>query len=395
MRLADVVDVLRNLAPEGLAEPWDKVGLQLGDPAWDVSRALLCIDLTEAVLREAIEYGAQLIVAYHPPIFEPIARITSDTWKGRIVLECARRGIAIYSPHTALDAAAAGVNDWLAECVLPGVMHAVGPDATKGQIARGGAIRPIRPSASGSDARPYKLVTFVPGEHLDRVRQELSNAGAGHIGDYSECAFVVDGEGMFRGGESTNPVVGKRGQLERVAEKRIEMIFPPGRLGEVVAALMKAHPYEEPAFDLTRLELPPSSGGEGVGQGRVVTLEEGMEAEELVERVRRHLGAAWLEVAKPQAAEGRPVARVAFCAGAGGSLLKEAGRVDAFVTGEMRHHDVLEAVARGTTVILAGHTGTERPYLPVYRERLVAQGGEAVAWRVSEADRAPGVVTVS
>lgn len=390
MKLADVLDVLREIAPERLAEPWDKVGLQLGDPKWPVRRAMLCIDLTEAVFAEAVAGRADLIVAYHPPIFAPLERLTSDSWKGRILLGAAQRRIAIYSPHTALDAAAAGVNDWLCESILPGVMRAVGPEGSKGATAKGGDIRPIRPSAPRQDRRPYKIVTFVPAEHLDRVRVALSEAGAGQIGDYSECAFVLDGEGMFRGGESTNPTVGRKGRLERVAEKRIEMVFPPDRLGAVTSALMKAHPYEEPAFDLSRLELPPSTGGEGVGQGRVVTLEAPMPLETLVRRVGRHLGGVKLDVARP-AKPTAAVTRVGFCAGAGGGLLKEVGSpgVDVFVTGEIRHHDVLDAVERGVAVVLAGHTQTERPYLPVYRERIAGAAG-GVEWWVSEADRPPG-----
>lgn len=391
MKLKRVLEALREIAPERLAEPWDKVGLQIGDEAWNVRRGLLCIDLTEAVLAEAVAQKCDLIVAYHPSIFAPLERLTADTWKGRIVLEAARRRIAVYSPHTALDSAAAGVNDWLCESVLPGVMEAVGPQGAKGAVAKGGSIRPIKPSSPPQDRRPYKLVTFVPHEHLDRVRVELAAAGAGQIGDYSECAFVVDGEGMFRGGETTHPTVGQRGRLEKVAERRIEMIVPPERIAEVVAALMRAHPYEEPAFDLIRLELPPASGGEGVGQGRVVVLDRPISVDRLVRRVREHLGGAGLEVAKPDAKPQAMVRRVGFCAGAGGSLLKDAGPVDAFVTGEMRHHDVLDAVSRGVAILLAGHTQTERPYLPVYRRRIVAalRGVGDMDWRISKADRAP------
>jgi dinuclear metal center YbgI/SA1388 family protein len=391
MKLKQLLDALRTIAPERLAEPWDKVGLQIGDEAWRVRRGMLCIDLTEPVLAEAVELGAQLIVAYHPPVFQPLERVVAEDWKGRIVLEAARRRIAVYSPHTALDAAAAGVNDWLCESILPGLLQAVGPAGDKGATARGGSVRAIRPSKPAKDRRPYKLVTFVPPEHLDRLRSELAATGAGQIGDYSECAFVVDGEGSFRGGESTNPTVGQRGRLERVAEKRIEMIVPPGRISEAVAALMKAHPYEEPAFDLIRLDLPPSTGGEGVGQGRVVTLDRPIPLPTLVRRVGEHLGGARLDVAMPR--DLTHVARVGFCAGAGGSLLKDAGPIDAFVTGEMRHHDILDAHARGVAVILAGHTQTERPYLPVYRDRIRATTAGEIAWTISNADRPPSCLT--
>ena len=387
MQCSDVLTVLRRLAPERLAESWDRVGLHLGDESWSVERAMLCIDLTEPVMCEAVEQGVNLIVAYHPPIFAPLKSVTAEHWKGRVVLEAIQRKIAVYSPHTALDAAAGGVNDWLCESVLPGLMHAVSREGGKGEIAAGGSVQAIRSIAPAQSRRPYKLVTFIPLDHLDVVRQALCEAGAGQIGDYSECTFSIEGEGTFRGGESTNPTVGQRGRLERAVERRMETVVPANRLASVVAALMKAHPYEEPAFDLIRLELPPEQGGEGVGQGRVVTLDEPMDVDDLVMRIKRHLGVERLDVAVPDSPGG--VRRIGFCAGAGGSLLEEAGEVDAFFTGEMRHHDVLDAVQRGVTVVLAGHTQTERPYLPIYRDRIEAAGGTGVQWVISEADRPP------
>lgn len=399
MKIADILCVLRALAPEHLAEPWDKVGLQVGDAHWPLTpraggkrgnarpRAMLCIDLTEPVMAEAVEAGVALIVAYHPPIFDPLPRLTGDDWKGRIVMRAIEQRIAIYSPHTALDSAAGGVNDWLCETVLPGVMAAVSADAEKGATAKGGTIRPIRPSSPGKKERPYKLVTFVPPKHLEPLREALFHAGAGSIGAYDQCSFSLEGEGTFRGGEGTNPTIGVPGKLERVNERRLETIVPAGRLAEVVAALMKAHPYEEPAFDLIRLDLPPSSGGEGVGQGRVVTLEKPIALATLIARLKNHLGVERLDVAAPPGL--RRIRTIGVCAGAGGSLLEEAGPVDAFITGELRHHQVLAGVSRGQAIVLAGHTQTERPYLPVYRERLRRRLGTGVEWLISRQDRPP------
>lgn len=386
MRLEHVLPALRAIAPEHLAESWDKVGLQLGQPDWRVQRGLLCIDLTPAVLQEAITLRTSLIVAYHPPIFEPLTGLIDRTVPQRIVLQAACQKIAIYTPHTALDAAAGGVNDWLAEAVLPGVVKAVLPGAPKGAVAKGGSIRPIRPSAPTRDRRPYKLVTFVPPKNLDALRKALAQAGAGQIGDYSECSFTVEGEGTFLGGSSTNPTVGKRGQLEKVIERRLEMILPPENLAAVVSALHRAHPYEEPAFDLQRLELPPSSGGEAVGQGRVVQLDKPLSLSNVINRFKKHMGVKLLELAAPPGL--KQIRSIGMCAGAGGSLLKEAGPIDLFVTGEMRHHDMLSAIHHNTGVLLAGHTQTERPFLPVYRERL-AKELPGVEWKVSQHDRPP------
>jgi len=402
MKVDDVTRALQQLAPEHLAETWDKVGLQVGDPAWTLQRRgrrgsksagapliLLCIDLTEPVLREAVDQGAAMIVAYHPPIFEPLPKLVATDWKQRIVMRAVAERIAIYSPHTALDSAAGGINDWLCETVLPGVVRAV-TSQEKGATAKGGTIRAIRPSAPVKRERPYKLVTYVPAKQLETVSRALFAAGAGSIGDYDQCSFSIEGEGTFRGGAATNPTIGKPGRLERVIERRFETIVPAANLAAVVAALMRSHPYEEPAFDLIRLDLPPSSGGEGVGQGRVVTLDKPVSLDALVKKLKHHLGVRTLEVAAP--AKARPLRKIGFCAGAGGSLLDDAGDVDAFITGEMRHHAVLAASAAGHSLILAGHTQTERPYLKVYAKRIAGALKGEVDVVVSRSDRAPGVV---
>ena len=368
MRLSRVIEVLTRLAPEHLAEDWDHVGLQLGDMDWPVRRALLCIDLSEPVLAEAVRKKADLVVAYHPPIFSPLSALTAAEPRQRLILEAARRQIAIYSPHTALDAAPGGVNDWL--------IGGLG----KGQV---GVIRPTR-SSPGT----FKIVTFVPHEATDRLRQTMAAAGAGQIGDYHECSFMLDGEGTFIGGESTRPAVGQRLRLEKVAERRLEMVCPASVLDRVVAALRASHPYEEPAFDIYAVQEPSPAPEAASGHGRLLMLDESVTISRMVERIKTHLGMRLLEMAAPR--RRRPIRKVGLCAGAGGSLLAEADEIDLFFTGEMRHHDVLAAVARGTAVILAGHTQTERPYLPLYRRRIIRSGARQVDWIVSRTDRPPG-----
>lgn len=375
MHLRNTLEILRRLAPERLAEPWDKIGLMVGDPAWNIRRALLCIDLTEAVLDEAIKQRASLIVAYHPPIFSALTALTTLDVKQRIILRAAQRRIAVYSPHTALDAVEDGVNDWL--CIGMGKGHR----------------RPIKPVIPKEDTKPYKLVVFVPDDDADRLRSALSDAGAGVIGDYTQCSFGVQGHGTFQGGASTNPQVGQRGRFETVSELRMEMVCPRDCLAQAVAALYRVHPYEEPAFDLYRLELPPTEGlrhssvDSRQGQGRVVTLAKPVAPSTLIRRVKSHLEIKQLRVAVPEGL--KKIQCVGLCAGAGGSLLEEAGRVDAFLTGEMRHHDILAAKARGVMILLTGHTQTERPYLPVYRQRILKAGGDGIDWLISSADQPP------
>jgi dinuclear metal center YbgI/SA1388 family protein len=377
MKLAKVIRHLDTLAPEHLAEPWDKVGLQVGDPDQSIRRGLLCIDLTEAVMAEAVRNRCDLIVAYHPPLFEPVQTLTTATWKQRLLREAVRRDIAVYSPHTALDAATDGINDWLIR-----------------GLGACDDVQPLRGAEDASDL-PHKVVTFVPLAQVDRVREAMAKAGAGGIGRYTRCSFGVVGEGTFQGDATTSPAVGRAGRFERVPEVRLEMQCHREQVGAVLRALMAAHPYEEPAIDVFEsLDVKAALDVRlRVGAGRVATLEKAVSLDALAKRVKQRLGVMALELAPPVRGRGT-VRRIAVCAGAGGSLLKDAGAIDVFVTGEMRHHDVLDAVQRGVGVILAGHTQTERPYLPTYRGRLLQLTGRAVSWRVSRADRAPSHVGV-
>lgn len=368
MQLRKLLEILQQTAPEHLAEDWDEVGLHVGDQEQNVSRALLCIDLTEAVLAEAVRKKVQLILAYHPPIFAPIKRLTMQHWKQRVLIECIRRRIAVYSPHTALDAAEGGVNDWLASGVGAGHVSVIDP------------VQELEVMC--------KLAVFSPATHLDAIRRAMSQAGAGRIGQYSDCSFNLAGFGTFRGSEQSNPTVGKAGRFETVEEIRLEMVCPDHRLDAVIEALRTAHPYEEPAFDVYPLAPPANRARKG--QGRLVELDQAVSPITLAGRIKRHLGVTKLEVAF--SAKRKKLRTIALCAGAGASVLQQAADADCYLTGEMRHHDMLDAVERGVAVVLAGHTQTERPYLAHYRKCLAALTRGQVAWSVSRSDRPPTAI---
>lgn len=375
MRWNDTLNVLRKVAPEPLAEPWDKVGVHLGrDDEGEIERTLLCIDLTEAVADEAIAAGAGLIVAYHPLIFQPVTRLAAGpeaTWRERLLRKLIRRDIGVYSPHTALDAVRGGINDWLCEGLGPG------------------ARQPLKPTPAQCDE--VKTIVFVPEGEAATVRQAMSNAGAGWIGNYRECSFHVAGEGGFRPIEGANPTIGRVGTRETVAELRLEMICPRKYLPRVVEAIYESHSYEEPAFDVFEPAPLPEVPEKATGAGRLLTLDEPIGRGELVERVKARLGVEHVSAAGRDAQ--KPVKTVAVCPGAGGSLFEnDAPGADAYLTGEMRHHDILDLRERGRLVILPGHTQTERPYLPTYRDLLTRSGGGAIDWRISEADTAAGRV---
>lgn len=360
--LRDAVAVLEEIAPPHLAEAWDNVGLLVGDPGRTVGRALLTIDYTADVAAEAREAKCDLVVAYHPPIFRPLKSFTSGS--ARLAFEAARDGVALYSPHTALDAVEGGPNDALADVLV--LQNR----------------RPLRVA----EAKPTrtKLVTFAPADAADKVADALFAAGAGRIGDYAQCSFRTPGTGTFEGGAGASPTVGQAGAFERVDEMRVEVVVPNARLADACAALRAAHPYEEPALDLYPLAGEPRAS---VGQGRVGDVPDGATGDMLVERVKRELEVDHVLVAGDLT---RVVRRAACAAGAGGELLVDAlaARCDLFLTGELRHHDALRAVAGGTAVIAALHSNSERVTLRRLRDRLAARL-PAVTWTLSARDHDP------
>lgn len=350
MRIDQIIAVLEQIAPPSYAAEWDNVGLLLGSRQAETRSIMLTIDLTRAVLEEAIAAESRLIISYHPPIFHPLKSITDAAPSQRYILQAAAAGLAIYSPHTALDAAPGGINDWLADALGAGDRRALNAQA-------------LLP-----ESEQCKIVTFCPVDAVDGVRNGLASVGAGVIGKYQLCSFEIPGRGTFFAGEGANPVVGARGSLQYVEEVRLEMVCPRAALGLAIATLRQFHPYEEPAFEIYALQPRPQRH---IGQGRRVTLDQPASLKTIVDRLKQHLSLKRLEVAVGHDAPGK-YTRLGVCAGAGGSMLQEAidQGCELFFTGELRHHDVLSAQAQGCTVILAGHTNTERGYLKPLRKKL-------------------------
>jgi dinuclear metal center YbgI/SA1388 family protein len=366
MQLARVVDVLEEIAPTRHAESWDNVGLLAGDPGRAVSKAMLAIDYTPEVAAEAEAEACDLVVAYHPPIFQPLKRVVA-TDASALVFDALRRGVAIYSPHTALDVADGGTNDMLADAI--GLVP-----ATRGPL------RLVQPKAE-----QYKLVTFVPQKDLDRVSDALFAAGAGRIGNYTRCSFRSPGTGTFFGEEGANPVVGESGRLEEAQEVKLETVLPIALLSDALAALRSSHPYEEPAFDLVQLAAPP----EKLGQGRIGTMPPA-ERSAVVERIKQELELSHLLVAGPT--EGA-ITTAACCAGSCGDLLDDAIAQGArlYLTGEMRHHDALKAARAGVTVVCTLHSNSERAVLKRLKARLADRAADLLTV-LSRRDRDPFAV---
>lgn len=363
MRLADVVRHLDSIAPPSTAEAWDNVGLLVGDANADVSRAMLCIDYTAAVAEEAEAAGCDLVLAYHPPLFKPLKKLTAGG-ASALIYDAIRRGVAVYSPHTALDVAEGGTNDVLADVV------GIGKDR-----------RPIK--LADTKAANCKLVTFVPHDAVAAVSGAMFAAGAGRIGNYSSCSFRSSGTGTFFGEEGTKPAAGQAGRLETSVETRIETVVPLAKVADVVRALKQSHPYETPAFDLVTLAAPPT----GAGLGRAGALETPAERSELFDRIKRGLDVDRLLIAGPT--EG-VATTAAVCAGSCGEYLADvrATKADVYVTGELRHHDALALAAAGMTVVCTLHSHSERVTLRHLAERLGREVA-GVSWTVSTRDADP------
>ena len=371
--IGELALALEAIAPSRLAAEWDKVGLLMGDPSRPLRRAMLCIDLTEETLAEALRLKCGAVVAYHPPIFEPLARLTAWDPRGALLLKCAERGVALLSPHTALDAVRGGVTDWLAGLLGPG------------------ELRPIEPAATHRPSERLKVVTFVPAYAVQVVREAMSSAGAGRIGAYTHCSFESPGHGTFQGGAGTNPAVGRRGRLERVEEIRLEMVCGLHERSAAVQAIRRAHPYEEPAIEVHRLEADTDPAQ---GHGRVVELRRPLTSAQAARRLRTSLRLPAGSIELVECRRGRKHRRVGVVPGAGFSLLAKAADQGCtlFVTGEARHHDQLAARARGCDLLLAGHTQTERGYLPTLA-RLLQPHLPGVKLFVSRTDAAPARAT--
>lgn len=379
MFISDLIEGVESIAPPGLAEDWDNVGLLIGSPSWPLSGPiLLTIDLTEAVADEAVRHKCAAVVAYHPPLFQAVKRLTDgpgSTAPQRVALRLIHAGISVYSPHTALDAAPGGVTDWLADGVG-------GPSCSD--------RRAIRPAPKRDSNSEVKIVTFVPAEALERVRAALATSGAGLIGNYEVCSFATPGTGTFKGNERAKPAVGQPGHLESAPELRLEMVSSRRGLPLAIATLRQFHPYEEPAIDIYPLESPPLRS---IGVGRRLMLDHPAPLSELADRLKQHLGVAAVQIAAAAGDLNRKVSCIGLVPGAGGEVVSaaKADGCEVFITGEMKHHEVNAALATGMSIILGGHTATERGYLPRLAEMLHARLPRA-EFIVSKSDKDPLVL---
>jgi len=343
-RVSDIVGITNKIAPSQYAEAWDNVGLQLGDPAAQVSRIMVALDPGSPAIEAAIEARCNLLVTHHPFIFTPLKKISGADETGRLTIRALKNDLAILSLHTNYDIAPGGVNDLLA--------------------ARLGVLGALPLRITGAQEQ-LKLVVFVPQGFEARLLEALAPFQA-RIGNYRDCSFQGEGVGRFTAQAGAQPFVGTVGKPQQEPESRLELLVSKERLSGAVAALKGAHPYEEPAFDL----YPVLNQGATRGLGRIGVLAEATTAGAFALQVKEVLAASGVRLVGEA---GRRVTKVALCGGSGASLLHEAARkgADLLVTADVKYHEAREAEALGIAVLDAGHFATELPMVRGLADALV------------------------
>ena len=375
-----IAQTIEKIAPKSWAEDWDNVGLLVGNFSTPVERVLLTLDATPDVLEEAKDLGAQLIVAHHPILFRPLKNLRSDNQAAQLPIQLIQSGIAYYAAHTNLDQSSHS-SSWTLGTSL--------------------GLRKMDYLSLTESERLIKLVAYVPQTHAEVVRQALVAAGVGegvtdgpHGANYSECFFATEGIGMFRPLEGATPSIGELGTLTRVEETRLESLIPERLIDRAVKALKKAHPYEEPAFDL----IPLRNSGRPRGYGVVGYLGQSEKLGVLQRKVLESLKTLAPEDMKQEPiirVAGNPdrvIRKIAIVNGSGGSFIHKAlfKGADLLITGDIDHHGALDALEAGLAVMDIGHFWSEVPMIKTLAEVLKAEKGLAeVEFLMSHRMRSP------
>jgi dinuclear metal center YbgI/SA1388 family protein len=332
MKLNEIIETLEKISPTANKEQYDNCGLIIGNKNIICSGIICALDVTEDVVLEAKKKNCNVIIAHHPIIFNGLKKINGDNYVEKAIIAAIKNDIAIYAIHTNLDNMIYGVNSTIADRL--------------GLINR----TVLAPKAN----LLTKLFTFVPVNHAEKIKNALFEAGAGNIGNYSECSFSVEGKGTFNAGENTNPFVGKTGSRHIEKELKIEVVFPAYLQKKIVAALLAAHPYEEVAYDLVAL----SNSYETVGSGLLGDLPQAVDETIFLAQIK---AAFALHAIKHTGLTGKKVKKVAVCGGAGSFLIKNAvaAGADFYVTADVKYHEFFDA--EGKLVIAdIGHWESEQ-----------------------------------
>ncbi len=332
MKVKDISSFLENIAPLAHQEDYDNAGLIVGDPEMDIKKGLVCLDCTEDIVGEAIDNNCDLIVSHHPILFGGLKKINVTTYVERVITTAIKNDIAIYAMHTNLDNDRYGVNSKLCD--------KLGLKDCEILVPKSGTFK--------------KLYTFCPSDQSEKVRKALFEAGAGHIGNYSECSFNTEGHGTFKGKEGTDPYVGKPGELHQENETKIETIFPARLQQKIVDVLCTAHPYEEVAYDIIQLDNTSTM----IGAGMIGHLDPPQSESNYLKKVKEILGTNCIRHTKFLDSD---VNKVAVCGGSGSFLLNAAIEKGAtiFITSDLKYHQFFDAEEK---IVIAdiGHYESEQ-----------------------------------
>lgn len=344
MKLKTLVKKIESKYPLNLAYDWDNVGLLVGDFESDINKIMVSLEANEKVIEEAINNNVDLIVTHHPFIFKKINKINTGDLKGRLIHKLIKNDIALYSMHTNFDIAFDGLNDYFMEVM--GFENSKILEVTNNEVL-------------------YKLAVYVPISHIDIVKNALANAGAGHIGNYSHCSFSSEGIGNFKPLEGSNPFIGNNGDVEVVNEVKIETIVPQKILGGVISKMINAHPYEEVAYDLYKLE----NKGASVGLGRISKLDTEINLEELCNFIKDKLEMKHIRVVGNLETK---INKVAVVTGSGSDMVKKAQRSGAqvLISGDVKYHEAQDILDMGMCLIDCGHFESENIFKDVMKRFL-------------------------
>lgn len=350
----DFVKKFEQEVPTWLAMDKDPIGLHVGDLRRTVKKIMVTLDVRPEVVEEAIKENVDFILAHHPPIYRPIARLDLSDAQNQMYAQLIKHDITVYAAHTNLDNANNGMNDWLAEMLQLEDVEIM--DVTK-------------------TIHLKRLNVYVPYTHVEQVRHAMTNAGAGHItNDYRDCSYSVSGVGRFTPVQSAQPTIGEVGKPEEVAEERIEVIVKDSDLKNVIQAMIQAHPYEEPVFETYTIDqLQP----EQFGLGRIGNLANEMDLSVFIEHVKQTFQVEGVRVVAPQNQTDKKVKRVALCGGDAGKYYPKAIQkgADVYITGDVYYHTAHDMQADGLTVIDPGHH-IEEICIPKLHEMLASWSGE-------------------
>lgn len=332
IQIKDIINELEKIAPPSYQEIYDNAGLITGNALQEAKGILLCLDSTEEIIDEAIATGCNMVIAHHPIVFSGLKKITGKNYVERTIIKAIKNDIAIYAIHTNLDNVHAGVNKKI--CDKLGILN------TKILSPKKNLLK--------------KLVTFCPVEHAAKIREAIFNAGAGNIGNYSECSFNGNGTGTFKGNESASPFVGEKGKQHHENEIRIETIFESVNEKKIIEALINSHPYEEVAYDIYSLDNSYQSAGSGM----IGELQSEMNEKEFLLFVKSQLNTP---VIRHTSFLNKKIKRIAVCGGAGFFLLNDAiaSKADVFITSDVKYHQFFDA---DNKILLAdvGHFESEQ-----------------------------------